>query len=374
MLLTILLATAVSGLGFSWQQINIPTYGAIGMSGDGRVVCAVPSAGHPSVSTDSGNTWKAPATGPTSSSLFPTKVAVSADGGKIFAVLSSNALTGIFKSSDYGNNWSRTSFPSISYASNSPVSCSADGSIVVAAARNGSIYYSADGGATCSTSSVPNLDWQSIASSADGGRMVAAVGNGSIYFSADFGATWAATNLPAESWNSVCISSDGQWVGAISLTNSYISSNSGVTWQTNQIGGMNIVCSADGTHWLIVGAQIFTSTNSGITWQTNLDTAPLWSAASMSADGSEVALLEGGAGTWLGRETPSPRLQLRNQGSTLELSWLLSSTNFVLQETTDVTSDWVTVPISPALIFTNLQQEITLPVTTHNAFFRLMAQ
>jgi len=367
-LLTFLLGAAVSSFAFSWRQVNgIPSAVAAGMSADGRVICTVSSAGNVSISTDSGNNWKYTINNP----FFfrGGEVAISADGSKIFTCLMTNGQIGILKSSDYGKSWTQTSFPSSKYSSNSPVACSADGSIVVTASGIGQILYSANSGANCRTSSVLNANWQSLASSAGGARMAAAAGNGSIYFSTNFGAMWSAANLSTQSWTSVCLSSDGQWVGAISTTNSYISGNAGVSWATNHIGGSNIVCSANGTRWIIAGSQILSSADSGRTWRTNFDSLQLWDAAAISADGSEVF-----AADWLGNETPSPQLNLRYQGSTVAVSWLLPSTNFVLQQTTDLTGNWSTVPISPALVFTNLQQEITLPVTTGNAFFRLSAQ
>jgi hypothetical protein len=377
-LVAILLGTVVSGFAYSWQRT---TGGGtvIGMSADGRVICVVPSAAvAASISTDSGVTWKYAASGPAGAAVNQGEVALSANGGKIYAVLASTSKDrGIFKSSDQGNNWTRTSFPSAKPLSNCPVACSADGSIVVTAAGIGPLYYSPDGGASCYTSSVPVANWQSIASSADGRRLVAFASNEAVYFSADFGATWSPTNLPPEPWTSACISGDGQWVGTASETNSYISSDSGVTWLTNNISGNDISCSADGTHWLIVGLQTCTSTDSGKTWQTNFDSGPPsnWNAGKMSADGAEVFVMIIGSGLWLGRETPSPQLNIREQGSTLALSWLLSSTNFALQQKSDFTgNNWTTIPISPALILTNLQQKITLPVAPGNAFFRLKAE
>ncbi len=372
-----LLATVVSGFGYSWQLTTAHVGGSISMSADGRVICAVSSVGHPAISTDFGNTWTVNSSSPTTFVFNPGEVAISANGARMYTIFSSTNL-GLFKSSDQGGSWSRTIFPGTSlYFQKSPVACSADGSIVIAASAIGPIYYSLNGGASCSTSSVPDASWVSLACSADGGRMVAALNNGSIYFSTDFGATWTPTNLPAQSWNGACISSDGNWVGATSGTGSYISSNSGVTWLTNQIAGSNLVCSATGNDWLIVGAQIYTSTNGGVTWQTNFDSGTQWPTGAMSADGREVIVVGygQGGGDWLGRETPHPQLNLRHQGSTVALSWPIPSTNFVLQQKTDSTSgNWLTVPISPSLIFTNLQQEITVSATASNTFFRLMAQ
>ena len=57
------------------------------------------------------------------------------------------------------------------------------------------------------------------------------------------------------------------------------------------------------------------------------------------------------------------------------LIWLLPSTNFVLQQNSDLTSnDWMPAGGGPVLDFTNLQYEIAVPASTSNAFFRLIAQ
>jgi hypothetical protein len=342
------------------------------MSADGRIICAVPS-GSPYISTNSGNTW----TRITNSPLGPAflgGVAIAADGTKIFTPLISNTIprTWIFLSPDHGATWTPTGFPSTK-STNYYVACSADGSKVIAALANGPIFYSTNGGVNCYTSSVPNATWNALASSADGRRMVAAANGGAIYFSGDCGTSWTPGNLPAQFWNSVCASANGKWVGATG-NQSYISSDAGGTWRTNHIAGQTIACSANGTNWLIVGGQIYTSTNSGADWQTNLASAQ-WNAGAISADGSEIIVVGTAQGTWLGSETPSPQLNIQPQASAVILSWLIPSTNFVLQQNSDLaTTNWTTISNNPTLNFTNLNQELNLPISTSNTFFRLMAQ
>ena len=376
-LVVAVLAIVASGFAHTWQQVNPNIhFGAFGMSADGRIICAVPSGTHPIVSTDSGKTWSILTNSPPTGSLaFVGGLAVSADGAKIYAALCSNSVsrTWVFVSPDQGTNWTPTVFPSTTLSTNLLVACSSDATKVVVATTEGPIYYSTNSGNSCYTSSVPNVAWKSIASSADGSRMVAAASFGSVYFSEDFGATWASTNLPGEFWNSVCISRDGQVVGAIA-SSIYISTNTGVTWSTNAISGRSIACSADGSTWIAAGQQIYTSTNGGVTWQTNLASAQ-WNAGVVSADGAEMVAFGSGQGTWLGRETPAPQLNIQSRNSALNVSWLIPSTNFVLQQNADLaTTNWIAVPNSPTLNFTNLQQEVSVPVTASNAFFRLLAQ
>jgi len=80
-------------------------------------------------------------------------------------------------------------------------------------------------------------------------------------------------------------------------------------------------------------------------------------------------------GVWIGRLTPSPQLNIQSQSPDVAISWLIPSTNFVLQQTVDFANPiWTPVSTSPTLNFTNLNQEITLPANGSNLFFRLSAQ
>jgi hypothetical protein len=56
----------------------------------------------------------------------------------------------------------------------------------------------------------------------------------------------------------------------------------------------------------------------------------------------------------------------------LALSWVIPSTNFVLQQNFDLTAtNWTDVTNPPLLNLTNLQDEVTLPLTGGNCFYRL---
>jgi hypothetical protein len=62
-------------------------------------------------------------------------------------------------------------------------------------------------------------------------------------------------------------------------------------------------------------------------------------------------------------------------GATLGLSWLVPSTRFVLQQNSDVGStNWVDVPTSPTLDYTNLHQGLTLTPSLGTSYFRLKQQ
>jgi hypothetical protein len=74
--------------------------------------------------------------------------------------------------------------------------------------------------------------------------------------------------------------------------------------------------------------------------------------------------------TW--QTTPSPQLYLASVGNNLEMSWLIPSTNFVVQQSSDMMS-WSELTNPPTLNLTNLQNQIMLSVSTSNGFFRLTA-
>ena len=52
------------------------------------------------------------------------------------------------------------------------------------------------------------------------------------------------------------------------------------------------------------------------------------------------------------------------------LSWIIPSTNFALQQSADLIS-WVDMTNTPVLNFTNLQNQVTLSPSNSSGFFRL---
>jgi hypothetical protein len=367
-LVMVLLVTVVSGFGHTWEHTNtLKNYLAIGMSADGRIICAVDSGDRLDISTNWGKTWITMPNSHAIGGIAPNGIAVSADGAIIHGIsLSSSSWV----STNQGITWAQTAFPfNVAWR----IACSGDGAKVIAASINGPVCYSTNSGANCYASSAPNAKWVSLASTADGKRMVAAVDGGDIYFSTNYGASWTPTGLFSQAFTAACVSANGQWIGATTATNSYLSSDAGVSWVTNGLGGGSIACTANGSNWVIAASQLYTSTDGGVTWQTNL---PITSAsmAVVSADGCEISVLQSD-GIWMGRATASPQLNIQPKDSNLDLSWLLPSTNFVLQQNADLTiANWITVSNGPTLNFTNLQQEVRLPATTNSMFFRLIAQ
>ena len=93
----------------------------------------------------------------------------------------------------------------------------------------------------------------------------------------------------------------------------------------------------------------------------------------MSADGDEtVAAISQGSILVL-RNTPAPVLNLGLQAGQATLSWIVPSTDFRLQQTSALsTNDWQDMTNVPVLNFTNLQNQVVLPVAGGKRFFRLI--
>lgn len=183
---------------------------------------------------------------------------------------------------------------------------------------NGSVWTSADAGATWTERTAPgNAPWSSIASSADGTRL-AAVGLGTqIWTSGDSGATWTA-RATNRSWDSVTMSADGSRIAAATLesnpgsgdgriytlesapgaafgTGAWIEQNEVQMWRS-------IASSADGRMLVAAahrdgatsqqGGGVFTSDNYGVTWTPRSTLAVSAYRVASSADGKNLAMAE----------------------------------------------------------------------------------
>jgi photosystem II stability/assembly factor-like uncharacterized protein len=232
-----------------------------------------------------------------------------------------------------------------------------------------------------------------IACSADGTKLAVALSNDGIYTSTNSGSTWTSNNVvsPA-SWSCIASSADGQQlVAGIGPYNSfnksikgsiYISTNSGVSWTSN---GVNqawtaIASSADGTKLVAAdyGGTIYTSTNSGNTWTSNNFPYQLdWTSVASSADGSKLIAVSDSPnyGIWTSKTIPTPQLNIAPTNSNFKLSWIVLSTNFVLQQNLDLTTtNWVTLTNTPTLNLTNLQNKVVLSPSNSSGFYRLATQ
>jgi photosystem II stability/assembly factor-like uncharacterized protein len=387
-------------------EASVQRWHAVASSADGtRLVVATEYYGPICVSSNSGATWRE-----TSAPRQEwSSVAASADGTKLVAAVGqvNGVLGAIYRSPDAGATWTPTSARENAWVS---VASSTDGEKLVAAALSGDglIHISGDSGFTWAQTSAPSNSWTSVASSADGTKLVAASstwhGSGLIYSSTNSGVDWTATTAPANDWTSVSSSIDASKLVAASRVNLhgmgsgdgliYTSGNSGATWRPTTAPSNNWVAvssSADGTKLVAAAANrtwdhldqscLYTSTDSGATWVRDSPAVISWSALAASADGSSVVAV-GSQAIYLLQPSnpaaplpPSPWLTIDRFGANPGLSWLVPSTRFVLQQSSDLgTADWVDVPTPPTLDLTNLHQRLTLTPSLGSSFYRLKQQ
>jgi len=340
-----------SNSGLTWTQTSAPFnyWGSVASSADGNKLVAVSdnefggSPGQIYVSTNSGANW-----------------APTADGNKLVAVTFDSPPSGrIYTSTNSGTTWTQqTNAPNKSWSS---VACSADGSKLVV--QNGfdfgSIYKSTNSGVTwLQAGNLPFQGWgeisgmQVIASSADGCRLVAAFRGSEnnipvpICISTNSGTTWVATSSPSNYWACVASSADGSKLAAAAWNNSSVNSSPG---------------------------PIYTSTDSGTTWVSNNVPSQPWSSIAYSADGGRLVAAAGWGPVgpiYTSQSILRPSLNLAPSSGNLTLSWTVPSTNFVVQQSSDL-QNWTNSIITPTLNLTNLQEQVILPPTNGSGFYRL---
>lgn len=107
-----------------------------------------------------------------------------------------------------------------------------------------------------------------------------------------FAQTWIqASELTNLLWTSVASSANGSNLVAASTTGIFISSDSGMTWVSNNLAAQAVASSADGTKLTAVQnyGGIYVSTNSGVTWQPTTAPNSQWDSVASSADGTKLA-------------------------------------------------------------------------------------
>jgi photosystem II stability/assembly factor-like uncharacterized protein len=365
-----IVAVIITGFAQTWTSSTASSYWlTVASSADGKVLMTVNSGVRPLFSTNSGSTWSTNASWPNGYGM-PT---ISADGTKLMVPSISGYLN---VSTNTGNTWFQTVAPHGDWRA---AACTADGTKLFAGTYNGGIWISTNSGSTwqqSSPSSLPNANWLSLATSADGTRIAASGGN-QIYVSTNAGYSW---QLKTVAGSSVALSADGGVLVVTGNGSTYISTNFGSTWRTSAINGSSeggasgnsIALSADGKYLALAdfNSKIYTSTNSGATWVTN-NVSTTWSGIASSADGYRlVAVSAFNQGIWLGQYVPAPQLKLTPSSGNVGLSWTLSSTNFALQQSSNL-NNWSTVTNAPVLNLTNLQNQVSLPASNGSTFFRL---
>ena len=185
------------------------------------------------------------------------------------------------------------------------------------ASSSGSVWTSADAGATWTARTAPgDAPWSSIASSADGTKL-AAVGLGTqVWTSDDSGVTWQGRETNRD-WDSVTMSADGTRMAAATLQTTN-GGNNGRIYTLEQTPGRpfgegiwvpraepqmwrSVASSADGSKLVAAAYQdaptpqqagVFTSDNYGVTWTRRSTPAVTAYRVASSADGSRLAMVE----------------------------------------------------------------------------------
>lgn len=375
----------------TWTQTSAPitNWQSIALSADGTKMVAAAGdyfgVGPIYLSTNSGVSWMQ-SSAPITNWLH---VCSSADGSKLVGV-----GRRIFYSTNSGLNWYVASAPiPVEYWSS--VASSADGTRLAAGVVGGSapsargIYLSTNSGATWYPGGVNGSD---VALSADGLKLAAVVYNTFtplfVTLSTNAGITWQSNYVSlSQPWWPLASSADGVKLAAavggpfVSRIGSiHTSTNSGMTWTTNASLGLPtanwiaIDSSADGSRLVaaVRNGGIYTSVDSGATWVSNTVPPADWNAVTISADGYKLAAVAFGGGIWTAQTQVSPSMSIKTATSNVVISWLKPSTDFVLQQNTNLTTtNWTTVTNAPVFNFTNLNDQVTLPKSATNNFYRL---
>jgi hypothetical protein len=218
--------------------------------------------------------------------------------GDLNLLAAAEAVGSIYYSSNAGLNWFNSNAGTNSWSS---MDSSTNGRFMVAAASRGTIWKSSDLGVTWTTTAAPSNDWVAVALSGAGDRLIAA-GSGTVWLSTNFGSDWKLSGAPIVGyptpWKTVASSSDGKtlvaaqttFLGAVFASTNFgmdwVNINSGEPWQFASI-------SADGTTVALSScceARVFVSTNVGFTWSPS--SYGFWGSQSMSADGKKILATE----------------------------------------------------------------------------------
>ena len=225
----------------TWRQ-NSNQFLNIDISSDGKYQTATNYlSGSLFRSTDYGNNWSS-----VSDVEFAITVSLSSSGQQQVAACAVDvSVATVFKSNNYGVTWTQTNIVSDEYTWIC-ANISGDGSIITAGSLEGVIQYSRNNGATWTEATI---NWSStpfvgsICSSYNG-QYQAFISffildggvEGFIYLSTDGGITWNPANVPELFYTSIAISNSGKFISAIANNDDgsyyyYKSDNYGQTFE-----------------------------------------------------------------------------------------------------------------------------------------------
>ena len=225
-----------------------------------------------------------------------TSVAISSNG------LYQTALAyngGIFRSENYGVNWTESSPVGYGYESWSSVSLSDTGQYQLAVAYNKNILLSQDYGVTWNVRA-DILEWSSVDMNSTGQYQSAVDTNGFIHKSLDSGLNWTtpAPELGRKDWSAISVSFTGQYQTALSYNDGiFRSTNYGVTWakiKALTVTWSSVDMSSSGQHQTacVDNGGVYISTNYGNDWALIPSLGEeLWCDVSISGTGQYQSLL-----------------------------------------------------------------------------------
>jgi hypothetical protein len=234
-------------------------------------------------------------------------VAASADGTVMYYA-AGGLSSGVWVSTDSGQNWSQAGSPNLSGAYIS-VACSANGRIVYAEPSSGTIQKSTNSGATWFSTGINQT-----------GNFISCTAGGNLLFASNYACSGNGTNLARLLSGAVTISTNGGAAFSIAVTTP-------VTFNC-------LAASSDCTK--LVGGSgnglLYATSNRGATWTALTTSAQNWSGAWMSPDGSKLAATVSTSGSvnggiYFGNVVPLPDTVTTNsiggsRGSAVELQYI----------------------------------------------------
>lgn len=311
-----IVARAPSGDGGNYFQ-------AFGYSNSGY------ANGGSAISVDSGSSWGIVST--TTDANFKNygvalinvrSVWLGSDG--IFLV--ATAETGVYLSSDFGDNWTRKIPDAVEDTDWIKGICSDDGTYIIVVSSANAIYRSANSGTAWAAITPAGGDTFSVndLATSDDGQFMVIVGENSTdatescYISTDYGATWTAKKPVSASieWTECDINNDGAIIAISTSEYFYISLDFGATWLEQGMAstaevweGLSI--SGDGTIGLVANTndndEVFIGTNtvlySEATWAESALTSAgraLLDDTTAAAQATTLGLGTADSPTWVG--------------------------------------------------------------------------
>ncbi|MGH7980422.1 MAG: WD40/YVTN/BNR-like repeat-containing protein, partial [Limisphaerales bacterium] len=266
---------------------------------------------------------------------------------------------------------------------------SANGKLIAVVSTEGYPIFSTNFGVNWFTPTNLARYWDSVVCSADGNNLAMQYSGDDAgpWVSTNYGVSWQPVAVPINQGGDLATTASGNLLMLVSRGLLTLSTNWGTTWFTpptrNQIPGYTSLSpSADGSTILTFGggdgqaefpALLWVSTNSGASWASSSPTNIHWTAVASSADGKVLAAVSQFGGIWVSQTPPSPQLNVNDSSNTLDFSWIVQSTNMVLEESPDL-KNWTPLTNAPSLNYTNLEEQLSLSPDSICDFFRLVSQ